>query len=357
MVMHVDPTESGEANGSRFESATHILTATFNYSPDATKVSALPPLPEAVSSFGSAVAGDWLYVYGGHIGQAHDHSRDNLSKHFRRLRLDGEGKWQELTPGPALQGLALVEHGGKLYRVGGLDARNASGAEEDLHSVASFAEYDPASDKWTDLPSLPGPRSSHNAVVLDGVLYVVGGWALHGDDTGEWQAGALAYDLGEKNAAWRELPEPPFKRRAIALSHARGKVVAIGGMSDDARVSKQVFTYDPSSRVWAEAPEFPGKPFDSFGLAAGNVAGELYAGGLGGTLFRLNSAGDRWEEADRFTTKRFFHQLLPDGRGGLLAVAGATHDAGHTATIERLDLRLETSSAKAAGADDRETLR
>lgn len=357
MVMHVDKSESGEVNGSRYKSATHILTATFHYSPDATSASALTPLPEAVSSFGAAVSGDWLYVYGGHIGQAHDHSRDNLSKHFRRLRVDGEGEWQDLAPGPALQGLALVEHNGKLYRIGGLDARNAAGAEQDLHSVATFAEYDPASDKWTDLPPLPGPRSSHNAVVLEGVVYVVGGWALTGDDQGEWQAGALAYELGAVGAAWRELPEPPFKRRALAVSHAGGKVVALCGMSEEAKISQQVFTYDPQSQVWAEGPEFPGKPFDGFGLAAWNVRGALYAGGLEGTLYRLSATGDAWEEADRFAMKRFFHQLVPDGRGGLLAVAGATHDAGHTSTIERLDLRFETSPAKAAGAGDRETLR
>src|SRR3954452_20672388 len=56
----------------------------------------LPPLPEALASFGASVAGDWLYVYAGHIGEEHEHPRSNLSPHFRRIQVDGGTKWQEL---------------------------------------------------------------------------------------------------------------------------------------------------------------------------------------------------------------------------------------------------------------------
>ena len=64
----------------------------------------------------------------------------------------------------------------------------------------------------------------------------------------------------------------------------------------------------------------------------------LYAGGMEGVLYRLLDDLSAWEKADEFATRRFFHQLVPDGRGGLLAVAGASMDVGHTGTIERLDL-------------------
>ena len=88
----------------------------------------------------------------------------------------------------ALQGLPLVAHGGKLYRVGGLDIRNPTVKDkEDLHSSAEFAEYDPASDKWTGLAPLPAARSSHNAVVIGDRLYVVGGWNLEGKSPGTWE--------------------------------------------------------------------------------------------------------------------------------------------------------------------------
>ena len=31
----------------------------------------LTDLPRGITSFGAAVIGDWMYVYGGHFGQAH----------------------------------------------------------------------------------------------------------------------------------------------------------------------------------------------------------------------------------------------------------------------------------------------
>ncbi len=70
--------------------------------------STLPALPAAISSFGAAVTDGYVYVYGGHIGTAHDHSRENLSQKFVRMRLDGTGVWEELPFQTPLQGLAVV---------------------------------------------------------------------------------------------------------------------------------------------------------------------------------------------------------------------------------------------------------
>src|SRR5690242_16306494 len=67
----------------------------------------LPPLPDKISSFGAALVGDDLYVYGGHIGGAHQHSKENLSHKFSRLRLAAPSEWETLPVGPGLQSPAL----------------------------------------------------------------------------------------------------------------------------------------------------------------------------------------------------------------------------------------------------------
>src|SRR5689334_17784397 len=85
---------------------------------------ALPALPEAVASFGAVVNHDWLYVYSGHIGEAHAHSKKNLSQKFQRLRLGAASEWESLPAGPGLQSVALVAYGDDVYRVGGLSAHN-----------------------------------------------------------------------------------------------------------------------------------------------------------------------------------------------------------------------------------------
>jgi streptogramin lyase len=42
------------------------------------------------------------------------------------------------------------------------------------------ARFDPATKSWEELPPLPEPRSSHDVVVIDNQVIVVGGWALDG---------------------------------------------------------------------------------------------------------------------------------------------------------------------------------
>jgi hypothetical protein len=298
----------------------------------------LPELPEPLSSFGAVVADGWLYVYGGHIGTEHDHSAANLSNHFRRIQLDGGRGWEELPMQTPLQGLPLVAYGGKIYRVGGLHARNTTTDEPaDLHSIGDFAEFDPSTGEWNSLAALPAPRSSHNAVVIGDRLYVVGGWTLAGESPGTWQTDALVYDFTEAQAGWQKLPTPPFQRRALAAGHANGKLVVIGGMDEGNVVSQRVDIFDPQTGSWSEGPALPGEGMAGFGVSAWNLDGRLYASGMSGQVLRLNECGTEWEKVAQMRTGRFFHQLVPAPYGGLLAVGGASHD-GHIADVEWIDI-------------------
>jgi N-acetylneuraminic acid mutarotase len=249
----------------------------------------------------------------------------------------GNSTWEELPMQTPLQGLALVSYGGKIYRIGGMNARNATiDEEEDLHSTDEFAEFDPQTGQWTELAPLPMPRSSHNAAVIGDRLYVVGGWALAGSSPGEWQEDALMYDFSDPSAGWQQLPKPPFTRRALAAAHWDGKLVAIGGLDEDGEVAQSVDFFDPATGDWSQGPKLPGDGHAGFGASAWNLDGELYASGLSGVLFRLSDDGSRWEEVARLNRPRFFHQLVPAPDGsGLLAVGGASR-GGHIADVERV---------------------
>lgn len=301
--------------------------------------SKLPPLPEAVSSFGGAVHDGWLYVYGGHVGAEHAHSAENLSQRFLRVQLSGGSNWEELPMQTPLQGLPLVAHGDKVYRVGGLSARNADvEAVEDLYSTDEFAGYDPQSREWTALEPLPNPRSSHNAVVIGDRLYVVGGWQLAGKPPGTWQSDALFYDFADPQSGWQKLPASPFKRRALAASHWHGKLVALGGMGVDGKVSMRVDFFDPQTGSWSQGPDLPGNGMAGFGISACNLDGELFVSGILGTVLRLSDDGTRWEKAASMVTGRFFHQLLPATDDTLVAVGGASEDS-HLTDIETISAR------------------
>lgn len=307
-----------------------------------------PDLAEAITSFGGAVADGWLYVYSGHTGRAHAHSRDNLSQSFARLNLADPQEWEALTMETPLQGLPLVACDGKLFRIGGLDARNARGDDEDLHSVDEFACFDPATKSWTKLPSLPAPRSSHDAAVLDNRIYVVGGWNLTGaSDSGEWQTGAIVYDtaLGAEGK-WEKLPEPPFQRRALAVAAWGDRIWAIGGMDEYNDIKRDVFSYDPATRTWTKAAELPGDGMQGFGASAWGMDSGLYVSGTDGAgsendgmLYRLSESDGQWQPVGKLGTARFFHRLLPHEGNSLLAVAGASMSKGHLKDIEQVELK------------------
>jgi hypothetical protein len=354
LASYIQKDVTGKHEGEEYKSAMHYASLTFGppnadaNNPKAEKAaavtppepqSALVPLPEPVSSFGAAVADGWLYVYGGHIGGEHQHSAANLSQHFRRIKLNGDAAWEDLAMQTPLQGLALVAHEGKIYRVGGLNARNATKEDdEDLHSTADFTVFDPATGKWQSLAPLPVPRSSHNAVVIEGKLYVVGGWHLHGQSPGDWQPDALVYDFNQPAAGWQPLPAPPFKRRAISAGQWRGKLVVIGGMNENEKISRRVDLFDPLSGMWSEGPKLPGTGMMAFGTAACDLDGQIFVTGLQGVVYRLNETGSAWEEATRMATGRFFHQLVPTSDGRLLAVGGASRK-DHLADIEAIDAK------------------
>jgi len=345
-----DNTKSGELDGEKYTNAAQFASLTFPWrvasrEPEnsASSQSGIPPLPEPVASFGAAVADGYLYVYGGHTGTEHDHSAANLSQHFRRLSLEGGQQWEELPMQTPLQGLTLVAHGGKLYRVGGMNARNATtDDDEDLHSTTEFAHYDPATNKWTLLAPLPAPRSSHNAVVIGDRLYVTCGWTLNGPRKGTWLDDSLVYDFADPSAGWQELPKQDFQRRALAASQWHGKLVALGGMDESADVSRRVDFFDPVSGKWSQGPELPGTGMSGFGVSAWSLGGKLYFSGFSGRVFRLADDGTRWENVAKLAHPRFFHQLVPPAKkGALLAVGGASRE-GHLADVELVDVSAAT---------------
>jgi N-acetylneuraminic acid mutarotase len=322
---------SGEVDGKPYKEIRYYTTLTV--APEATKEAGVDTsspsspfalLPEAVNSFGGAVAGDWLYVYSGHTGETHKYHRGTTTPHFRRLNLKDRTTWEELPPGPALQGVTLMAHGGKLYRIGGMSAHNAQGEANDLRSVADFARFDPDAKTWTDLPPLPAPRSTHDAVVVGDKIYVVGGWSMMGGDSSgaEFCEDALVYDLAKPDARWEPIPEPPFRRRALAVAENGGKLYVLGGLTEESSIAKSVDVFDIASGTWSSGPELPGGKLVGFAPSAFGVEGRLYVSGHDGLVHRLNAKGDGWEVAGKLVVPRLTHRLLPGINGDLLAVGG-----------------------------------
>jgi outer membrane protein assembly factor BamB len=310
----------------------------------------LPKLPAAITSFGAAATGDALYIYGGHIGRAHAHSRKNLADGFWRISLTRPEKWEALPKRDPVQGLALVAWRDSVIRIGGVEARNDPGEPTDMHSTAAVERFDPEAAQWVPLTPLPEPRSSFDAVVHDGRLYVIGGWRLSGrESSGAWAEKNYSADLSRDPLVWEEMPVADFRQRALAVAATAGRIYAIGGITPEGETTQAVHIFDPVEKLWSKGPDLPVTgSTKAFGASAWGLATTLWASGADGRVFALDEGAPAWRDAD-FTLQspRFFHRILPHPRGSLLFIGGAGK-GGHLDDIETVDLTLLEAKAAAA---------
>ena len=312
----VEPTP-GDLGGKHFVETRRYATLVV----DAPAVAVTPPMPQAAASFGAVVAAGYVYVFGGHVVATHDYSTASVSGQFHRLKIDGGTAWETLPAGPPLQGLNLATDGHLVYRVGGMQPRNAPGKPDDVHSVADVARYDPLAGRWDSMTPLPSPRSSHDVAILGHTLYVVGGWVLNGDpESATFAHQALSLDLSTQQAKWQPIGQP-FARRALTVAVHGGKVYAIGGFDESSDPSLQVDVLDPATGKWSAGPELPGPDLNGFGPAACSVGDALIVSVGDGSVCRLDERRKRWDRVAT-TTPRIVHRAVADG-SRLLILGGA----------------------------------
>lgn len=296
-------------------------------------VDSLPPLPEAATSFGAAVAGDHLYIYGGHTGERHVYTADKVSGSFHRVPLVDGAAWESLPRGVAAQGTALVSVDGRLVRIGGMAARNIAGEPQNLQSLDSVAAYDPQAGLWTELPPLPEPRSSHDAAVIGSQLYVGGGWRLSGDpNAGSFHTNMAVLDLGDGHPQWRTLPQP-FTRRGLALASLGDRLYFIGGMTGSNDTTLAVDVFDTKAGTWTPGPELPSGKLKGFGNSAVTAGNHIFVSGLSGEVHALGPDSREWERVARLQQRRFFHRLVAVDESTLLALGGEDED-GKISNVE-----------------------
>jgi N-acetylneuraminic acid mutarotase len=290
-----------------------------------------PPLPKALTSFGAAVCDGSVYVYGGHMGKAHDYSKATVSGAMWRLSLNRPDAWEEMPGNVPLQSPGVTAWNGKVCLAGGMQPQNEPGTKGRLLSLDHAALFDPAKNAWQKLPPLPEPRSSHALAVVGDKLYAVGGWPLN---TGapEPKAGSppakgyhntmVVLDLASAAPAWQSLPQP-WQRRALTAAVFDGRIWCIGGMTEDNELSSVINVYDPVAKQWSTAP--PVAETDrakAFGCAACVTGGNLFVSPEGGKVYRIGADAKFWVECGKLAKPRYFHQLVALDATHLMAIGG-----------------------------------
>jgi hypothetical protein len=332
----------------RLASAAILLGAAFTASAAEPKAGGLPPLPKPVASFGAAAWDGYLYVYGGHVGKTHSYDTETVVGTFHRLKIDGGTHWEELSAGPRVQGMNLVSHEGKIYRVGGMQPRNKPGDPADNHSLAECSRFDVKSGKWEELPALPSGRSSHDVVVADNKLVVVGGWNMKGKgEKSVWHDTVQILDLNAKTLKWEAAPQP-FQRRALTAAAVGTKVYVLGGLGADGKPTE---IFDVATKKWSQGPAIPleGKKAMAFSPSAATVGDRIVVNTVAGPFYRLTTDGAGWEKVGAAESPRMVARLIATGDRSVLLVGGASQAEGGTVrTIEAVKLAEKGEPVKPA---------
>lgn len=330
--------KTGEFQGQTFAEIRHYGTLVVDV---AEASAAVPPLTVPVSSFGACSTGGYVYVYGGHAGRTHTYSTETTSGRFFRISLNNPAAgWEELPSSVHVQGLALVAHQGKIYRIGGMRPRNMPGENADNHSIASVAVYDPEQGHWEQLADLPAPRSSHDAVVVGDTLVVSGGWHMRGSDKPVWHDSTVTLDLKDRNALWKSHSQP-FQRRALTMAVIDNKAAVMGGLTGDGKTAAAMNLFDPATGKWTEGPAIPQGNMNGFSPAACVLGGRLYLNPADGKVYVLEQS--TWKIIQDVRYPRFVHRMVPAGPDAMFVLGGASR-AGAVAAVEVITPTTVTSS-------------
>jgi N-acetylneuraminic acid mutarotase len=183
--------------------------------------------------------------------------------------------------------VALASYNNKIYAFGGFVYPTSGSAA--WVPIDNSWEYDPAADSWKALPPMPIKRGAASAAAVGDRIYVIGGattqpWSKENflsPATPQRGLGTVqAYD--PKTNTWKELASMPTPRNHAAIGAVNGKIYMIGGRVGAAFIglasdTSLVEVYDPATDTWGT----PGSrmPTTRSALAYGVYNNRIYIAG------------------------------------------------------------------------------
>ena len=212
------------------------------YDPKADGWQPLPSMPTARSNLAAVAVAGKVYAIGG----ATDERLCDAVEAYDPL----SGLWSRAASLPMARSshtAAVVD--GKIYVVGG----EISDDEGEAVSTDRVDMYDPAANSWQQMAAMPTARDSHAAAVVDGKIYVTGGYSEFGDASGGCSDALESYD--PVTNTWTTLASLDYFRAWHASAAIKGKLLVFGGSSDGRTALVNV--YSPASNSWGRAIDLP----------------------------------------------------------------------------------------------------
>ncbi|MEM7048350.1 MAG: prolyl oligopeptidase family serine peptidase [Acidobacteriota bacterium] len=204
--------------------------------------------------------------------------------------------------------------------------------------VASCETLDLESGIFREMPALPEPLRTLGMTEVAGDIYAIGGLTEQGTYS------AVAFKLGQGEAAWESLADMPFPREGQVVSVGQ-RLFAIGGYNGSAL--RSVLVFDTASGIWQRREDLP-YALSAFSAVA--VGTEVYIFGdyqQMSSVHRYDTVTGSLELLDlEITPRRHSDAVLVEDR--VLVIGGNQKSSGPaTRIIEAFELEaLRTAPAR-----------
>lgn len=224
------------------------------------------------------------------------------------LPIFGEIEWAveampfvERGPHAGISGMGMVVVDGQIYLVGGFIPAGDETQDSGRRTSRWAQCYDPKTSRWTRLPDLPARREYTRAVAGDSVVYVLGGGAQGNPFTPS--ADVFQLDVSRIPLQWQTMASLTVPRTHMAVGRAGSHLIVAGGNRYDfaekgysARTIQgvtDVFNLARPQLGWKQAAPIPGSPRGWAASVA--LGGRLYV--FGGVTFTEDGPRARLQEA------------------------------------------------------------
>jgi len=156
----------------------------------------------------------------------------------------------------ARSGLGIIAAEDKIYAIGGY----GFGGWGIASYVSTNECYDPKTDKWTTLTSMPTQRSDFAIATYNGKIYCIGGGAPNTPGTSIALLNINeVYDIATDS--WSTKAALPFSGKDLHANVVDGKIFVVGTRVPFKYGTPQdLYMYDPDKNVWTKKTSMPMAP-------------------------------------------------------------------------------------------------